>query len=108
MSKPARSKQARSKPAKNSNIRNIQSDDEIIKSSIMKFAEEMFDFDEQGNVIKRRVDGRGMKIEEDDPEINPDSLKEKEQKKIKIEKQKKRKVNSNTGISFDDLLKKPE
>jgi len=104
MSKPARNKQARSKPAKTSSNRNVQPDDEIIKSSIMKYAEEMFDFDEQGNVIKRKVDGRGMKIEEEDPEINPESIKEKEQKKVKLQKQKKRIVNSNTGISFGDLL----
>lgn len=104
MSKPARNKKARNKTAKTSDSRHIQPDDEIIKSNIMKYAEEMFDFDEQGNIIKRKVDGRGMKIEEDDPEIDPDSLKEKEQKKVKVPKSKKRKVNTNTGISFGDLL----
>lgn len=109
MSKAPKNKKARLKTAKSSQSRYEKKDEEIIKSNLMKFAEELFEFDEQGHVIKRYYDGKGIEIpQNDDEEIDPDSLKEKEEKKVKINKTAKKKVDSNKNISFDDLLKKPD
>jgi hypothetical protein len=109
MSKPPRNKKARLKVAKSSSSRHQQKEDEMLKSSMMKFAEEMFEFDKEGNVIKRKMDVKGIEVPKDeDEEIDPNSLLPKPEKKIKVEKQKKKKVNTNTGISFEDLLKKPD
>lgn len=109
MSKPARNKKARLKTSKTSDSRHQEIDEQLIRSNLMKYAEDMFEFDEKGNVIKRNYDTRGIEIQKDeDEEIDPDSLKDKELKKVKLKKQSKKVIDTNKEIDFADLLKKPD
>jgi len=109
MSKQARNKKARLKVAKTSQSRQLETNEDVMRANIMKFAEQMYEFDDEGYVIKKKFDIRGIEIpEEEDPEIDPESLKEKPEKKIKIEKQLKKSTTTNKGIDFGDLLKNPD
>ena len=106
MSKAPKNKKARLKTSKTSESRHKEITEEFIRSNLMKYAEDMFEFDDNGVVIKRNYDTRGIEIQKDeDEEIDPDSLKDKEEKKVKLKKQSK-KDNNSKDITFGDLLKK--